>query len=229
VRLCKSHNYEKNKKEVAMDNKKIAAIVVFGLAIMGLTAQTPEKAKAVYNSTTSEKLYSQGSPENVLDLIEGEQEDVLELVKIQQEKLLEIEAEKQRQKMIKENRLLLEIRVSELKKYVNKTWYVFSGSTPRGWDCSGLTLWFYRDLGVELEHSATKQALYAGFHVDYPKVGDLVAFRHYNAEKYYHIGIYVGNNEIIHARRKGTLTELVSLSDEKFKKSEITFVRILEN
>jgi hypothetical protein len=212
-----------------MDNKKIAAIVVFGLIIMGLTTQTPEKAKAVSDSTMPEKSYSQVIPQSVSEMFGQEQQDVLELVQIQQEKLLEIEAEKQRQKMLKENKLLLEIRVSELRNYVNKTWYVFSGSTPSGWDCSGLTLWFYRGLGVELEHSATKQALYAGFHVDYPKVGDLVAFRHYNAEKYYHIGIYVGNNEIIHARRKGTVTELVSLSDEKFKKSEITFVRILEN
>jgi cell wall-associated NlpC family hydrolase len=121
-------------------------------------------------------------------------------------------------------------RVDELNNYVGKTWYVFSGSTPKGWDCSGLTTWFYRGLGIELDHSASKQGKNAGTHVKNPKIGDIVAFSHMSSTKYYHVGIYIGNNEIIHAGFKpGRRTEVISLDDPSFKNSEITFVRVIEN
>jgi cell wall-associated NlpC family hydrolase len=44
-------------------------------------------------------------------------------------------------------------RIQDLEPYVGNTWYVFSGSTPEGWDCSGLVMWFYSELGVALEHT----------------------------------------------------------------------------
>jgi cell wall-associated NlpC family hydrolase len=128
------------------------------------------------------------------------------------------------------NKKVIESRVDELKSYVGKTWYVFSGSSPSGWDCSGLTRWFYFDLGVELEHSAYKQGKFAGTHVSTPKIGDVVAFSHMNSNKYYHVGIYIGNNEIIHAGFKpGRKTEVISLDSAAFKNSAITFVRVIEN
>jgi cell wall-associated NlpC family hydrolase len=142
---------------------------------------------------------------------------------------LKIEAaEANRAKLVNEQ--ALKDRVAELQKHVGKTWYVFSGSSPRGWDCSGMTRWFYEGLGIEIEHSASKQGKYAGYHVETPKLGDIVAFSHLNSEKYYHVGIYVGNNKIIHAGfRKGTKTEKISLDSPAFKNSEISFVRVIEN
>jgi cell wall-associated NlpC family hydrolase len=131
---------------------------------------------------------------------------------------------------LQKNRKILSDQVDKLHSYVGKTWYVFSGSSPRGWDCSGLTRWFYMDLGIELEHSASKQGKYAGYHVDTPNVGDIVAFSHMSSSKYYHVGIYIGNNEIIHAGFKpGRKTEVISLDSPSFKNSEITFVRVIEN
>lgn len=130
---------------------------------------------------------------------------------------------------IQKNKEAINKQINKLKQYVGKTWYVFSGSSPSGWDCSGLTRWFYEDLGVELDHSASKQAKNAGIHVTNPKIGDIVAFSHLNSEKYYHVGIYVGDNKIIHAKKPGTRTELISLSDGWFAKSEISFVRVIEN
>ena len=127
------------------------------------------------------------------------------------------------------NRQALEERLVELEKYVNKTWYVFSGSSPSGWDCSGMTKWFYQDLGIELDHSASKQAKNAGYYVDTPQIGDIVGFKHLNSKKYYHVGIYAGDNTIIHAKKPGTRTEKISLSDGWFSKSEISFIRVIEN
>lgn len=138
-------------------------------------------------------------------------------------------AEAERSKSMLENKQALEDRLVELEKYVNKTWYVFSGSSPSGWDCSGMTRWFYEGLGVTLDHSASKQAKNAGHYVDTPQVGDLVAFKHLNSEKYFHVGIYAGDGMVIHAKKPGTRTERIELSDGWFAKSEISFIRVIEN
>jgi cell wall-associated NlpC family hydrolase len=140
-----------------------------------------------------------------------------------------IRAAETQRSLLKNEQAILD-KVSELRTYVGKTWYVFSGSSPRGWDCSGLTTWFYSELGVELDHSASKQGHHAGRHVDAPKIGDIVAFSHLSSTKYYHVGIYIGNNKIIHAGFKpGRRTEAISLDDASFKNSEISFVRVIEN
>lgn len=138
-------------------------------------------------------------------------------------------AEAERSKSMLENKQALEDRLVELEKYVNKTWYVFSGSSPSGWDCSGMTRWFYEGLGVTLDHSASKQAKNAGHYVDTPQIGDLVAFKHLNSEKYFHVGIYAGDGMVIHAKKPGTRTERIELSDGWFAKSEISFIRVIEN
>lgn len=138
--------------------------------------------------------------------------------------------EAEKQKALIANQMALQERVKDLRQHVGSTWYVFSGSSPSGWDCSGMTRWFYEGLGIEIEHSASKQGKYAGYHVESPKLGDIVAFSHLNSEKYYHVGIYIGNNKIIHAGfRKGTKTEVISLDSAAFKNSEISFVRVIEN
>lgn len=134
-----------------------------------------------------------------------------------------------KEQAMKKNALALNSRIKELKKYVGRTPYVFSGSGTGGWDCSGLTRWFYEGLGVEIDHSASKQAKYAGIHVSTPKPGDIVAFKHLNSEKYYHVGIYVGDNNVIHAKKPGTRTEMIELTDGWFSQSEISFIRVIKN
>ena len=132
-------------------------------------------------------------------------------------------------KSLLRNKEALGKRLDVLEKYVGKTWYVFSGSSTSGWDCSGMTRWFYEGLGVTLEHSASKQAKNAGFYVDTPQIGDIVAFKHLNSKKYYHVGIYAGNGMVIHAKKPGTRTEKVELTNGWFSQSEISFIRVIEN
>ncbi len=143
---------------------------------------------------------------------------------------LRIKTEKAESEKIKlANRQVLEDRLLELEKYVGKTWYVFSGSSTSGWDCSGMTRWFYEGLGIELDHSASKQAKNAGFYVDTPQIGDIVAFKHLNSKKYYHVGIYAGDGMVIHAKKPGTRTEKIELTNGWFSQSEISFIRVIEN
>ncbi len=118
--------------------------------------------------------------------------------------------------------------VTKLKKRIGKTWYVFSGSTPRGWDCSGLVYWTYKQLGIKVPHSANKQGhLTKG--VKDPKVGDIVVWGYKGSKSYYHAGIYIGNGKAIHAGfRKGTTTQVIDVDSPAFKGSTIKFVRLIE-
>jgi cell wall-associated NlpC family hydrolase len=117
------------------------------------------------------------------------------------------------------------VRINQLKQHVDKTWYVFSGSTPEGWDCSGLIMWFYSEFNVELEHSATAQK-YSGEIVDEPMPGDIVGFSHNGYDGIYHNGLYIGNDLFIHSPRVGTRTRLSSVTDYAGKHSTMSFTRI---
>lgn len=139
----------------------------------------------------------------------------------------ELEKQKIREQQFANERAIAQ-RIVDIKQYNNKTWYVFSGSTPKGWDCSGLVVWFYEGLGKELPHSASKQGLLKP-KVSDPRPGDVVVFRHNGYKNYHHSGIYIGDNKVIHAGfGKGDRTEIVSLNDSAFKDTDIKFVRILE-
>jgi cell wall-associated NlpC family hydrolase len=126
------------------------------------------------------------------------------------------------------NRKKIAAVVKRLEKRIGKTRYVFSGSTPSGWDCSGMTRWVYGQLGVEIPHSATKQ-YGAGRVVKEPEVGDIVLFGYKGSKSYYHAALYVGSGNVIHAGfRRGTVTERIAVLSPAFKDSRITFVRVLD-
>lgn len=122
-------------------------------------------------------------------------------------------------------RLKLKKVVRYLTTRVHKTAYVYSGSTTSGWDCSGLVRYAYKRLGVDLEHSANKQA-HSGFRVSSPKVGDIVVFAYKGSTDFYHSAIYVGSGLIINANLLYKTTVIQPLSD--FKNSQIRFVRVIK-
>jgi hypothetical protein len=128
---------------------------------------------------------------------------------------------------ILQNTQKLNNAISHLKKYVGKTWYVFSGNTPRGWDCSGLTMWVYQQLGINLIHSASVQKN-SGTIYKTPKIGDIVAFGWKGWSGAAHVGIYIGNGMMINSPSPGHLTTLQSV--ESFAKSgysKVTYTRII--
>jgi cell wall-associated NlpC family hydrolase len=129
-----------------------------------------------------------------------------------------------------ENQNKIENLIQKVKaKYVGKVWYVFAGSTPRGWDCSGFTMWFYEKLGVDLYHGATAQKHDRdGRRVGQPRVGDLVAFSYYGSYRSYHVGIYVGDGKMIHSPSRGYTTSIDSIEAFGGDYSKVTYVRFLE-
>ncbi|PPK66482.1 transglycosylase SLT domain-containing protein [Actinokineospora auranticolor] len=91
--------------------------------------------------------------------------------------------------------------VAAAKKYLGVP-YVWGGTNPAtGLDCSGLVQQVYSDLGVDLPRVSRDQAKQgtAVASLDQAKPGDLVAF----GSPVHHIGIYLGNGQMIHAPEAG--------------------------
>lgn len=86
--------------------------------------------------------------------------------------------------------------------------YVYGGTGPNGWDCSGLVMKAYAAAGVSLPRVVGPQ-IAAGRRVSASelKPGDLVAYA-----SMAHIGIYLGGGKVIHAPRPGKSVEITSLS-----------------
>jgi cell wall-associated NlpC family hydrolase len=114
--------------------------------------------------------------------------------------------------------------VQKLMRRVHKTSYVFSGSTPYGWDCSGMVRWTYKQFGLDVPHSANKQA-HIGKRVSVPKLGDIVVFAYKGSNNFYHSGIYIGKGKIVNSNRYYGTTVIEPLTD--YKNSQIRFVRVV--
>jgi cell wall-associated NlpC family hydrolase len=78
--------------------------------------------------------------------------------------------------------------------------YVYGGSSPSGFDCSGLTSYVYRQAGISIPRTASAQQA-AATRVSDPRPGDLVFF----GSPAYHVGIYVSPGRMIDAQRPGTV------------------------
>lgn len=83
--------------------------------------------------------------------------------------------------------------------------YVFGGTTPNGFDCSGFVQYVFRENGVNTPRMAHHQ-FYAGTPItkDQLRPGDLVFFETYT-KGISHVGIYIGNGNFIHASSKGAV------------------------
>lgn len=79
--------------------------------------------------------------------------------------------------------------------------YVYGGSSPSGFDCSGFTSYIYKQFGYKINRSASDQ-LDNGTPVSRSELqpGDLVMFKKGGSSKWAsHVGLYIGNNQFIHA------------------------------
>ncbi|MDY4920558.1 MAG: NlpC/P60 family protein [Phascolarctobacterium sp.] len=77
--------------------------------------------------------------------------------------------------------------------------YVFGGTSPYGFDCSGFTQYAFKRAGVYLPRMADSQ-FYAGKKISMSQLrpGDLIFYTTYEPGAS-HVGIYVGNGNFIHA------------------------------
>jgi cell wall-associated NlpC family hydrolase len=86
--------------------------------------------------------------------------------------------------------------------------YVFAASGPSSFDCSGLVMAAWSQVGVSLPHSAHQQYNMVK-HVSRANLepGDIVFFY----SDLHHDGIYIGNNQVVHAPTEGDVVKVSSM------------------
>jgi len=84
--------------------------------------------------------------------------------------------------------------------------YVYGGASPSGFDCSGLVMYVYAQLGISLPHYTVAQ-WNATQPVSSPAPGDLVFFNGLG-----HVGIYLGGGKFVNAPHTGSVVRIDSIS-----------------
>jgi cell wall-associated NlpC family hydrolase len=101
--------------------------------------------------------------------------------------------------------------------------YVWAGSSPGGFDCSGLVMYAFGKVGVSLPHSS--YALWnVGAAVSRSQLaaGDLVFFSGLG-----HVGIYIGGGQFVHAPQTGDVVKVSSMDSGSYAYSYVGARRVL--
>jgi cell wall-associated NlpC family hydrolase len=91
--------------------------------------------------------------------------------------------------------------------------YVWGGAGPNTFDCSGLVMWSYAQVGVQIDHFTGDQ-WNEGAHLSRSQLrpGDLVFFAYdtSNPATIHHVGMYIGNGEMVEAPHTGADVQISS-------------------
>lgn len=91
--------------------------------------------------------------------------------------------------------------------------YKWAAAGPSSFDCSGLTMWAYAQVGISLPHSSSAQAS-SGTAVPLSAVapGDILWMPG-------HVGMYIGNGQVVHAPTSGDVVKVVSMGSMSWQKA----------
>lgn len=99
--------------------------------------------------------------------------------------------------------------VEAAKKYIGVP-YVWGGTTPAGFDCSGFVQYVYNECGISIPRvTYTQQAACTPVALSNLQPGDLVFW----GASAYHVGIYLGNGQYIHAPAPGQSVKIQSYAE----------------
>ena len=115
-------------------------------------------------------------------------------------------------------------KIVETAKSLAGTPYVWGGSTVSGFDCSGFIYYVYNQAGVKIPRTNTTGYDARSYDISSPQVGDLVFFENTYRAGISHMGIYIGNNQFIHAG--GDKVQITSLDNSYWSKHFAGYKRL---
>jgi cell wall-associated NlpC family hydrolase len=94
--------------------------------------------------------------------------------------------------------------------------YLWGGTTPSGFDCSGFVYYVYNQAGKHISRQTADGYYNRSYYVSQPQPGDLLFFENTYKQGISHIGIYIGNNSFIHSDNDGV--RITSVNDRYYSK-----------
>ncbi|NFN81163.1 glycoside hydrolase [Clostridium botulinum] len=104
--------------------------------------------------------------------------------------------------------------IKEAQKYLGIP-YLWGGTTPEGFDCSGLMQYVFNSQGIEIPRVSQDQQSFAEpINLSELKPGDLVFNKSSNST---HVGLYIGDDKYLHAPHTGDVVKISTLSTSNMK------------
>lgn len=190
---------ELNRKKAELENEK--------LKIVELKNQNEVKLAEI-NTKKEEQ-------QKLMNQLESKKKQYASQIKQYQAKIYQLYNQIQAQTKETPSRGTVEYNSNEVIGYAMKflgTPYVWGGTTPSGFDCSGFVKYVYAHFGINLPRTSASQAT-VGQTVSLSEAqpGDLVFFH----SPISHVGIYVGDGMYIHAPRTGDVVKVSSLAGRR--------------
>lgn len=187
---------------------------------------------ALRNQAAAKKKAVETAVKNQASFVASLNKEIAGLVKAERERLARVAAELARQAAAKRGTTRRAApRTTDLgnlgephsgaldvaKRYVGVP-YVWGGTSPSGFDCSGLMQYAYREVGVSLPRTSRSQFRVGAFipadRTDLLEPGDLVFFGYGgDPARIHHVGMYAGNGVFLHAPGTGDRVKYSSLTD----------------
>lgn len=104
--------------------------------------------------------------------------------------------------------------------------YAWGGTTVSGFDCSGFIYYVFNKAGHGINRYSSGGYYNRSYYVHSPKIGDLVFFENTYQKGISHLGIYVGDNQFIHASDNGVV--VTSLDNPYWKSKFDGFKRLYD-
>lgn len=188
------------------------------------------------NKTNSNEQTSSSKPQKVEETKEEVKEEKVEETKVEEQKQ---EEKVEQQEEVKEEEKVEEVVVetsssNAVQSILNLAYskqgspYVWGAEGPNSFDCSGFTSYVFKNaVGINLPRTSSAQSGY-GKTVSRANLqpGDLVFFNT-NGSGVSHVGIYVGNGNMIHSPSSGKSVSVTSINSSYYSPRFVTAKRIL--